>query len=254
MQKAKELGLICFSSPFDETAVDFLETLDVPMYKIASFENNHLPLIRKVSATGKPVIVSTGASTLLELDELVTTARDSGCKDLILLKCTSSYPASPVNSNILTIPHLRNLFDCEVGLSDHTFGHATVLGAIAIGATVFEKHFTDDNERDGPDHKFSMNPNTWKDMIERSKELYLSLGSYEKKIEDNELQSSLVQRRILRFTKDLSKNHVIQKEDVFPLRPMANDGIEPYDIEKIIGKKIKNEVKKDDYIRWKDLI
>ena len=140
--RANELGMMAFSSPFDETAVDFLESLNVPAYKIASFENNHIPLIKKVASTGKPIIISTGMATIAELDEAVTVARHAGCKDLTLLKCTSTYPATPANSNILTIPHLKQLFGCEVGLSDHTMGIGVAVAAVAHGATVIEKHFT----------------------------------------------------------------------------------------------------------------
>ena len=142
IERASELGLICFSSPFDETAVDFLQDLDVPAYKIASFENNHLPLIAKAAATGKPLIISTGMASLAELEQAVTTARDAGCKQLVLLKCTSTYPASPESTNIRTIPHLRELFNAEVGLSDHTMGVGVSVAAVALGATVVEKHFT----------------------------------------------------------------------------------------------------------------
>ena len=142
MERAHELGLICFSSPFDETAVDFLEDLGAPAYKIASFENNHLPLIEKAAATGKPLIISTGMATLGELDDAVRTAREAGCTQLVLLKCTSNYPSSPENTNLRTIPHLRQLFNTEVGLSDHTMGIGAAVAAIALGASVVEKHFT----------------------------------------------------------------------------------------------------------------
>ena len=142
MRRAKELGLICFSSPFDASAVDFLETLDVPAYKIASFECIDLPLIRKVAQTGKPMIISTGMATIAEIDDAVRTARENGCKDLVLLKCTTSYPASPENTHLRTIPHMRDLFDCPVGLSDHTMGIGAAVAATALGAVVIEKHFT----------------------------------------------------------------------------------------------------------------
>ena len=141
-ERANELDIIAFSSPFDETAVDFWESLDVPCYKIASFENTDLPLIRRVASTGKPLIISTGMASLAELDETVRAARESGCKDLILLKCTSTYPATPSNTNIRTIPHIREMFDCEVGLSDHTMGNGVPVASVALGATVIEKHFT----------------------------------------------------------------------------------------------------------------
>jgi len=141
-EKCQQLGLIAFSTPFDETAVDFLESLNVPCYKIASFENTDLPLIRKVASTGKPMIISTGMATISELDETVRAAREAGCKDLVLLKCTSTYPATPEHSNLLTIPHLRDLFNVQVGLSDHTMGIGAAVASVALGATVIEKHLT----------------------------------------------------------------------------------------------------------------
>ncbi len=156
--RASELGMIAFSTPFDDTAVDFLESLNVPCYKIASFENTDLPLIRRVAATGKPLIISTGMATVAELDETVRAARNAGCNDLILLKCTSTYPATADNTNILTIPHLRELFGCEVGLSDHTMGVGVSVASVALGATVIEKHFTLNRADGGVDSAFSMEP------------------------------------------------------------------------------------------------
>ena len=150
------MGLLAFSTPFDETAVDFLETLHVPAYKIASFENNHLPLIRKVAATGKPIILSTGMATLAELDEAVRCARQAGCQDLILLKCTSAYPAPASDANLSTLPHLQQLFNCPVGLSDHTLGFSTPIASIALGARVIEKHFALSTKSDAVDVAFSM--------------------------------------------------------------------------------------------------
>jgi len=153
--------MIPFSTPFDDTAVDFLESLNVECYKIASFENTDLPLIRKVAATGKPMIISTGMASVAELDESVRTARAAGCNDLVLLKCTSTYPATPANTNILTIPHLRELFQCEVGLSDHTMGIGVSVASVALGASVIEKHFTLNRADGGVDSSFSLEPVEW---------------------------------------------------------------------------------------------
>ena len=158
MERARQHGMVCFSSPFDESAVDFLEELDVPAYKIASFENNHLPLIEKAASTVKPLFISTGMATLGELEDAVRTARDVGCAQLVLLKCTSNYPSSPQNTNLRTIPHLRQLFNTEVGLSDHTMGIGAAVAAIALCASVVEKHFTLARADGGVDAAFLLEP------------------------------------------------------------------------------------------------
>jgi sialic acid synthase SpsE len=161
--------MLAFSTPFDETAVDFLEELDVQLYKIASFENNDIPLIKKVASTGKPMIISTGMATVAELDETVRVAREAGCKDIVLLKCTSNYPSSPENTNISTIPHMRDLFDVQVGLSDHTMGTGVSVAAVALGATVIEKHFTLSKDG-GVDSAFSLN-SEMKALVEESERM-----------------------------------------------------------------------------------
>ena len=175
-ERANDLGMICFSTPFDETALDFLEDLDMPAYKIASFENTHLPLIKKVASTGKPMIVSTGMATISELDETVQTIRKAGCENFILLKCTSTYPASPENSNILTIPHMRELFKCEVGLSDHTMGIGAALAAVSHGASIIEKHFTLRRSDGGVDSAFSMEPEEMKQLVLETDRAWQALG------------------------------------------------------------------------------
>ena len=156
IKRANELGLICFSSPFDDTAVDFLKGLNVPAYKIASAEIIHLPLLKKVAATGKPMILSTGMASIAEIDEAVQVISEAGCEDFVLLKCTSTYPATPENSNVLTIPHMRKLFNCEVGLSDHTMGIGASVAAVSHGATVIEKHFTLNRADGGVDSAFKI--------------------------------------------------------------------------------------------------
>ncbi|MFZ2404838.1 MAG: pseudaminic acid synthase, partial [Methylobacter sp.] len=174
--RARERGIIAFSTPFDDTAVDFLESLDAPCYKIASFENTDLPLIRRVAATGKPLIISTGMATVAELDETVRAARGAGCKDLVLLKCTSTYPATPENTNILTIPHMRELFGCEVGLSDHTMGIGVSVAGVALGATVIEKHFTLNRAEGGVDSTFSMEPDEMAQLVLETERAWQALG------------------------------------------------------------------------------
>ncbi len=174
--RARERGLIVFSTPFDRLSVDFLENLNVPCYKIASFENTDLPLIRYVASTGKPMIISTGLATISELDETVQAARDAGCKNLVLLKCTSTYPATPANSNVRTIPHLRDLFGCEVGLSDHTLGIGVAVAAVALGATVIEKHFTLSRADGGVDSTFSLEPSELSALVAETKRAWEGLG------------------------------------------------------------------------------
>ena len=175
-ERCRELGMIVFSTPFDESAVDFLEDLDVPCYKIASFENTDLPLIRKVAETGKPMIISTGMANVAELDATVRTVREAGCSDLVLLKCTSTYPATPEDSNIMTIPHMRELFGCEVGLSDHTPGIGVAVASVTLGAAVIEKHFTLAREDGGVDSPFSIEPAELAMLVRETEHAWLALG------------------------------------------------------------------------------
>ncbi|HHT48490.1 MAG TPA: pseudaminic acid synthase, partial [Firmicutes bacterium] len=201
-ERCRERGIIGFSTPFDQSAVDFLETLDVPCYKIASFENIDLPLIKKVAATGKPLFLSTGMATLAELDEAVRTARAAGCQDLILLKCTSTYPADPRSSNLMTIPHMRNLFGSQVGLSDHTPGIGVATAAVALGATVVEKHFTINRADGGVDAAFSLEPKEMKALVVETERAWQALGgiSYGPSADE---KPSLKHRRSLYIVKDL---------------------------------------------------
>ena len=239
MRRAKELGLLCFSSPFDETAVDFLETLHVPAYKIASFENSHLPLIRKVAVSGKPMIISTGMATLAELDEAVLTAREAGCRDLVLLKCTSTYPASPENSNILTIPHLRQLFGCEVGLSDHTMGVGVAIAAVAHGATVIEKHFTLSRTDGGVDSAFSLEPDELHTLVVETERAWRGLGRVTYGPTDGEMKS-LVFRRSLYIAQDMKAGDVLTPENLRVVRP--GNGLHPRYYEMLLGRVVKRAV------------
>lgn len=245
--RCRERGMICFSTPFDNSAVDFLEDLDVPCYKIASFENTDLPLIRKVAATGKPMIISTGMATVAELDETVRAAREAGCNDLILLKCTSTYPATPEGTNILTIPHLRELFNCEVGLSDHSMGLGVSVAAVAIGATVIEKHFTLCRADGGVDSTFSLEPEEMRSLVVETERAWQSLGSVAYGPTEKE-KKSLVFRRSLYVVKDMKAGDVFTSENVRAIRP--GHGLAPKYSEIIFGKKVSKSVKRGTPVNW----
>ena len=244
---AKKHGLICFSTPFDETAVDFLEKLGAPIYKIASFENTDIPLIQRVASTGKPLIISTGMATLEELDESVNAARQAGCKDLILLKCTSTYPATPENSNLLTIPHLRERYGCEVGLSDHTLGIGVAVASVALGATVIEKHFTLKRSDGGVDSKFSMEPSEMKELVEESERAWQSLGKVFVAATEAE-KPSITFRRSLYIVRDLKAGDILTKENVRAIRPGL--GLPPKHLNQVLGKKIKSGMKMGTALAW----
>jgi len=234
MERARELGLICFSSPFDETAVDFLEELGPPAYKIASFENNHLPLIAKAASTGKPLIISTGMASLGGLDDAVRTARDAGCTQLVLLKCTSTYPASPENTNIRTIPHLRELFGCEVGLSDHTMGVGVAVASVALGATMIEKHFTLSRAEGGVDSAFSLEPAELASLVQESERAWESLGQVRYGPTEAE-QKSLVFRRSIYAAADIAEGEVFTAENIRIVRP--GQGASPSLYPQLLGRK-----------------
>lgn len=245
--RCRELGIIGFSTPFDETAVDFLESLNVPCYKIASFENIDLPLIRKAASTGKPVFISTGMATAAELDEAVRTAREAGCKDLILLKCTSTYPATPVNTNILTIPHMSDLFQCQVGLSDHTMGVGVAVASVALGATVIEKHFTLSRTDGGVDSAFSMEPEEMRALVLESERAWQSLGKISYGPVNTE-KASLQHRRSLYVVKDMKQGDIFNKENIKAIRP--GFGLPPKYYDLLLGKKINCDVKKGTPVTW----
>lgn len=244
-ERCKEKGIIGFSTPFDFTAVDFLEELNVPFYKIASFENVDIPLIRKVAQTGKPIIVSTGMASLAELSELVETARSNGCNDLTLLKCTSSYPASPAGSNLATIPHMKALFDCTVGISDHTLGIGVAVASIAFGAMVIEKHFTLSRADGGVDAEFSLEPQEMKQLVKEVNAAYEAIGSVHYGLTS---QESTKFRRSLYIVEDMKAGDVITEKNMRSIRPGLGLPPKYYDI--LLGKKVKCDVKRGTALSW----
>lgn len=248
--RCRELGLICFSTPFDETAVDFLESLNIPAYKIASFENNHLPLIRKVAATGKPMIISTGMATVAELDESVRAAREAGCKDIILLKCTSTYPATPENTNILTIPHMCDLFDVQVGLSDHTMGIGVAVASVALGATVIEKHFTLRRADGGVDSAFSMESEEMKALVFESERAWQAVGKISYGTTEKE-KDSMRYRRSLYIAQDMKAGDVFSKDNLRIIRP--GFGLPPKYYDVLLGMRVSKNIKRGTPVSW-DLV
>jgi pseudaminic acid synthase len=246
-ERARARGMIAFSTPFDFTAVNFLESIAVPCYKIASFEATDLPLIRRVAATGKPLIVSTGMASLGEIDALVRAARSEGCRDLVLLKCTSSYPATPEHSNIRTIPLLRSNFGCEVGLSDHTLGVGVAVAAVALGATVIEKHFTLSRADGGVDAAFSLEPHEMRMLVDETQRAWQGLGEPTFGAGVSE-EGSQVFRRSLYFVRDLSAGAEIGPEDVRSIRP--GYGLPPSFKDQIVGRKVARPVVRGMPVTW----
>lgn len=240
-ERCEKHGMLFFSTPFDFTAVDFLEELNVDFYKIASFENTDLPLIKRVAQTGKPLIISTGMATVAELAEIVETAKGAGCKELILLKCTSAYPSTPKEANISTIPNMRDLFDVEVGLSDHTLGVGVAIASIALGATVIEKHFTLDRSEGGVDSDFSMEPAEFKLLVVESKKAWESLGKVSFQRTESEAKS-IIYRRSIYIAEDVKEGDVLNNKNLRCIRPGL--GISPKYYEMLLGKKIKCNLKK----------
>jgi pseudaminic acid synthase len=247
MQRCREHGLICFSTPFDETAVDFLESLDVPAYKIASFENNHLPLIEKAASTHKPLIISTGMASVAELDDAVRTARNAGCKDIILLKCTSTYPSSPLDSNLLTIPHMRDLFDVHIGISDHTLGVGVSIAAVGLGACVIEKHFTLNRKDGGVDAAFSMEPHEMRLLVEESLKAWQALGHISYDITERE-RTSAMYRRSIYAVEDIQEGDEFSLKNLRIIRP--GGGLPPKFFKTIIGMKAKRNIKRGTPLAW----
>ena len=250
VETCKDAGISFFTTPY---SLDVIEVLNkyVPAYKIGSGDITWDDMIRKIASKNKPYILATGAANISEVIDAVDIALEVN-PDFCLMQCNTNYTASLENFRYINL-NVLNLFkeifpNLVLGLSDHTPGHSTVLGAITLGAKMIEKHFTDDNERVGPDHKFSMNPSSWREMVDRSRELENALGNSIKKVEENEIETIVLQRRSMRAIKDLNKGHIICESDFIPLRPCPNDAITPIGFKSFIGKKLSKDLKMNEYI------
>ena len=250
IEMANRCGLIVFSTPFDHTSVDFLESLETPCYKIASFENTDIALIRKVAATGKPMIISTGMASLDEIGNTVAEARSAGCRDLVLLKCTSSYPALPVDTNIATLVDLRRRFDCEAGLSDHTTGLGVAIASVALGASVIEKHFTLDRQDGGVDAAFSIEPHELKQLVVETERAWQALGSVHYGPTRAE-HASLQFRRSLYIVKDLQAGDVLNSDNTRAIRPGL--GLPTRHLDQVLGKRVNRVIVRGTPLAWEML-
>jgi N-acetylneuraminate synthase len=245
---AKSLGMLAFSSPFDETAVDFLETLNVPAYKIASFESNHFPLLKKVAQTGKPILISSGTSKLNELYESVQYLKANGAKDIIIFKCTSTYPATPENTHLNTIPVFQSVFeDCVIGLSDHTMGIGASVAAVALGARVIEKHFTLRRADGGVDSDFSLEPEELKALVVETERAFLAMGNVQLNTQKAEEKSRQFKRSIY-VTKDIEAGEAFTTENIRVIRP--GDGLHPKFWEQVLGTKAAQDWKRGTPLAW----
>lgn len=249
-ERAKAHGMVAFSSPFDESAVDFLETLDVPLYKIASFENTDHPLLKKVAQTGKPVIMSTGVATTADIAEAVAVLRNNGCQQLVLLKCTSTYPASPQNTNLLTIPHLQQLYNCIVGLSDHTMGIGVSVAAVALGASVIEKHFTLRRADGGVDSAFSLEPEELQSLVIETERAFLALGHIQYDVQEIE-RPSLSYKRSIYVAQNIKAGDIFTAQNLRRIRP-AN-GLPPKYYDLLLGKRASHDIESGTPLSW-DLV
>jgi N-acetylneuraminate synthase len=248
--KCKEVGIDYFTSPYDAASVDLVNPF-VDLYKIGSGDITWHEMLVYIAKKGKPMLIATGASTMEEV-RLAINAVKKHTNDIVLMQCNTNYSGDKENYKYTNL-NVLNTFkkeypDIILGLSDHTSGHATVAGAVALGALVIEKHFTDDNDREGPDHKFAMNPKSWREMVDCANEVYYALGDGIKVVEDNEKESQIVQRRSLRATQNLPEGHIITKDDLEALRPIPSDGIAPYKINDLIGKKLTSPLNEGEHI------
>ena len=250
-ERARQRGLLAFSSPFDESAVDFLEALDVPAYKIASFENAHWPLLRRVAATGKPVIVSTGAATLSEIDEAVRVLRGAGCRALVLLKCTSTYPASPATTNLRTLPVLAETFNCPVGLSDHTLGVGASVAAVALGACVIEKHFTLRRTDGGVDSAFSLEPAELRLLVDETIRAHQALGTVQLCVQASEEKSRIFKRSIY-VARPIAAGEPLTADNLRIIRP--GDGLLPRFWDVVLGRPAARNLTPGTPLTWEALL
>lgn len=254
-QKCRETDIEYMTSPYDFASVDLADRY-VRAFKIGSGDITWTAILRHIVGKGKPVLLATGASELADVDRAVELLRKNPA-GYALMQCNTNYTASPENLKYINLNVLRlyekRYPDAVLGLSDHTPGDVTVLGAVALGARVIEKHFTDDNSRMGPDHAFSMTPDSWRRMVRRAGELYEALGDGVKRVEENEKEAAIVQRRALFAVRDLEAGGEITEGDFFPLRPIQPDGIPPYELEAMAGKRLKRKLERDHYLRRDDV-
>lgn len=249
-QVAYELGLDLFSSPFDDTAVDFLEKMQVPAYKLASFELVDIPLIRKMARTGKPLIMSTGMATVEEIQEAIDTAREAGAEQIALLKCTSAYPSPPEEMNLLTIPELSRRFVVPVGLSDHTMGTAVPVAAVSLGACMVEKHLTLSRSQPGPDSGFSLEPHEFKTMVDAVRIAEKALGEIHFGITEKDANSRTF-RRSLFVVRDVKRGEIFTKENVRSIRPAH--GLHTRHLNEVLGRTAATDIERGTPLRW-DLV
>ena len=247
-ERARSLGMVPLSTPFDDTAVDFLESLNAACYKIASFENTDIPLIRRVARTGRPMIISTGMASVAEIDEAVRAAREAGCRDLVLLKCTSTYPATPEKTNIRTIPNLRQTFGCEAGLSDHTMGIGVAVASVAFGATAIEKHFTLARADGGVDSTFSLEPAEMKALVIETERAWQSLGHVSYGTSSAQEAKSLAFRRSLYVARDVKKGEMLTMENIRAIRP--GFGLAPKWLDTVVGRRAAIDIARGTPVSW----
>ncbi len=244
---ADDLGIILFSTPFDKSAVDFLEKMDVLAYKVASFEANDLPLIEYIAKKGKPMIISTGMSTLVEIQESIQASKNAGNEEVIILKCTSAYPAPFEEVNLKTIPNMIETFNTIVGLSDHTLGHSVPVGAVALGAKVIEKHFILDKSLGGPDSEFSLEPEEFKSMVRSVREMEKALGTVHYELSEKTLKSRIFQRSLF-AVENVKKGELFTKRNIRSIRP--GYGISPKYLPMVLGRKANKSIKRGTPVTW----